>query len=722
MLGVLRSQQGRHDEALSLIDAALSYKQDDFGALSNKGLALQALDRCDEAITCFKQAIALKADFFQAHYNLARVLTKKHRYTDAIAAFDKAIALQPTNIGALHGRADTLAAMGRLMEAIASYDKVLFHAPHLARAWNDRGIMLWRLNHPQEALISYGRAIACEPGFAEAWSNIGGLLQQMHRHEEALAALNRAIALNPRLAPTWNNRGSVLRALHRPESALDCFDRALALDPYYAEAFANRATLHWVDRKDAASAIADLQQALTADPDWPYARGELLHLKMHLCDWKDFDETVAQIDAAVQSGKRAVRPFAYQSVATTSANLKSCAELFATHHYPLATPVTQRSRSGEKIRIGYVSGEFREHATAYLMAGLYERHDRDRFAITAFDTGRSDGSPTRRRLEAAFDKCVAIADLSDAGAAEAIAAEGIDILVNLNGYFGEQRMGIFAHRPAPIQVNYLGYPGTLGAPYIDYILADRYVIPEAERHCYTEQVIWLSDSYQANDDRRFIPQSAPERAALGLPKTGFVFCNFNQSYKLTPAVFARWMNILRKTDDSVLWLWRNNPYQPANLQRAASEHGVAPDRLIFAQHMPLEQHLARLSRADLFLDTLPCNAHTTASDALWVGLPLLTCRGSTFPGRVAASLLDAAGLPELVVETMDAYEREAIALSRDRPRLQSLRARLVRNRFACALFDTDGIRRKLEAAYTRMWDIHRNGGKPGDWCMVVTAA
>ncbi len=335
------------------------------------------------------------------------------------------------------------------------------------------------------------------------------------------------------------------------------FDKAIALDDRHAEAFSNRAIVLWEDLGRFDPAVADLERVLALNPDWSYVRGELLHLKMQGCEWSGYEEQAARIDAGVRAGEKVVRPFVYQAVSGSPADLKACSAIIARDLYPPATPLARPPGQREKLRIGYVSGEFRDQATAQLMAGLYEQHDRGRFEFTAFDSGWHNDSPMRRRLEAAFSKFVDIKPLSDEAAARAVLAEGIDILVNLNGYFGDQRMGVFAHRPAPLQVNYLGFPATLGADYIDYIIADAIVIPEGEQQFYSEKVVWLPDSYQANDAKRVIAKKGQTRAEAGLPAKGFVFCNFNQSYKLTPETFASWMRILKQVPGSVLWLWQS---------------------------------------------------------------------------------------------------------------------------------------------------------------------
>jgi predicted O-linked N-acetylglucosamine transferase (SPINDLY family) len=370
-----------------------------------------------------------------------------------------------------------------------------------------------------------------------------------------------------------------------------------------------------------------------------------------------------------------------------------------------------------KIRIGYVSGEFRHQATSVLIGELFELHDRGRFELIAFDNGGDDASVLRGRIERAFSEIVSIARLGDREAAMAIRDRKIDLLINLNGYFGRERQRVFSFRPCPIQVSYLGFPGTLGAPYIDYILADPQVIPESHHAFYTEKVVRLPDTYQVNDRKRVIAQRVPTRAELGLPAAGFVFCCFNNNYKITPRTFDIWMRLLSGVPGSVLWLLEGNAAAVRNLRQEAQRRGVNPERLVFAPRMNLPEHLARHRQADLFVDTLPCNAHTTASDALWAGLPLLTCTGGTFAGRVSASLLHAAGLPELVTDSLDAYEARARELATAAGELAAIRARLERNRSTCPLFDTERFRRHIESAYITMWERWQRGMPPASFAV-----
>ncbi len=453
------------------------------------------------------------------------------------------------------------------------------------------------------------------------------------------------------------------------------------------------------------------ERIMVLDPAHPFIKGALLDQKMLACDWNGMDALVQEIQGDIAQGKPSAQPFGWQGVSTSPQSLKRCAEIYAGTLYPPRASPPHPAPGEGKIRIGYLSGEFRDQATAQRLVGVLEHHDRSRFEIFAFDNGCDDGSDIRRRIAGAVDEIASITGLSDDEACAAIRGRGIDILVNLNGYFGDHRMEVFARRPAPIQVNWLGFPGTLGAGYMDYIIADRTVIPECDAPFFAEKIAWLPYCYQPNDDRKPMPDTGG-RAGHGLPEAsggGFVFCCFNDSYKILPEMFARWMRIVSGTPGSVLWLIKDNAAATENLRGAAAAHGLDPTRLIFAPRLPLPQHLARHRLADLFLDTLPYNAHTTASDALWAGLPLLTCRGSAFAGRVAASLLEAVGLPELITETPDQYEATALELARTPDKLARLRHELCANRRVMPLFDTGRFARDLEAAFTAMQQRRRAG-------------
>ncbi len=525
-----------------------------------------------------------------------------------------------------------------------------------------------------------------------------------------LARWEQATALQPGNAMAWNNRGVALHQLGRAAEAVASFTRALSLDRGQAGFWFNRGMVAGLELRDYAQAIPDLERAIALAPDYTFAHWLLLRFRLHAGDWRDHAALVSRVKAEVAAGRTMVDPVLFCAVSSSAAEHHACAAAYGNHDYPAQTPLW-RPRRHERIRLGYMSGDFHEHATSHLMAELFERHDRSRFEVFAIDNSRPDGSALRQRLVKAFDRMVPIRGLPPEAAARLVAGQEIDILININGYCGAHAMPVSAHRPAPLQVSYLGFPGTLGLSWMDYIIADGVVIPPDQEQHYAEQVVRLPGSYQVNDRQKAIGPS-PGREACGLPRDGIVFCNFNSTHKLTPDIFAAWMRILAANPGSVLWQMQGNNLFPGNLRRAAAAAGVAPERLVFAPNLPLEQHLGRLRHADLCLDTFPCNGHTTTSDALWAGVPVVTLRGDAFVTRVAASLLTAMGLPELVTENLADYEALILALARDPSRLAATRDKLAANRLTMPLFDSERFTRNLEVAFVRMWERHVQGLPP----------
>jgi len=456
-------------------------------------------------------------------------------------------------------------------------------------------------------------------------------------------------------------------------------------------------------------------RALALKPDQDHLKGIYLHARMHLCDWRDFDVQCAELNADVANGRAATYPFQLLSCASTPAAQLMCARTFVVNKCPaFADPLWRGEHYGHaRIRVAYLSADLRDHPVAYLIAGMFERHDRSRFETVAISFGDDKPSAIRDRLKGAFDRFVDANKMSDREVAKLMRELEVDIAVDLNGFTDGSRPDVFAYKPAPVQVNYLGYAGTLGQDYCDYIIADRFVIPEKSRADYAEKVVYLPESFMVNDIARKISARTPSRAEAGLPEEGFVFCCFNNAYKITPDVFEVWMRLLGQVEGSVLWLSAGNAHAPKNLCREAQARGIAADRLAFAPRVPLnEDHLARVRLADLFLDTLYYNAHTTAADALWAGVPVLTRPGATFASRVAGSLLNAVGLPELITASLADYEVLAVALARDPQRLAAVRQKLARNRDAGPLFDTGRFTRHIEAAYTTMWQRAERGERP----------
>jgi predicted O-linked N-acetylglucosamine transferase (SPINDLY family) len=539
--------------------------------------------------------------------------------------------------------------------------------------------------------------------------------------EAAERLIAEALQLDPQSPELWSNRGTAQAACKKREAALTSFTRAIQLKPDFLGAIANRAHILFELRRYTA-AIPDYQRLVQADPDHPYAIGNLMFCKLQCCDWSDFENDSAQIIAALHGGKRALPPVLSAALLSSAADQLRAAQIVVRDKIPPAPPLWRgETYRHQRIRVAYVSADFHAHATAVLTAGLFEHHDRTRFETVAVSFGPEDNSALRARLKGSFERFIEMRTRSDAEIARHLRELEIDIAVDLKGFTSDARPAIFAARPAPLQINYLGFPGTMGANFMDYILADRFVVPESEQAFYSEKIAWLPDCYQPNDKSREIANPELSRAAAGLQETGLVFCCFNNSYKIQPRPFEIWMRLLSAVEGSVLWLLADNPTAVSNLKREAAARGVDADRLVFAPRQDPPQHLARHRLADLFLDTLPYNAHTTASDALWAGLPVLTCTGTTFAGGVAASVLNAAGLPELVTNSLSEYETLALKLARDPAGLAALKAKLAASRETSALFDAARFTRDLEAAYSAMHERHQRGLPPASFAVERTA-
>jgi protein O-GlcNAc transferase len=669
-----------------------------------------------EAERLCRIVLSAQANCFDALHLLGAVAARQGRLEEADLRLSEALTINPDSAEAYSNRGNVQRAQGHFTEALKSYDKALALKPAFTEALANRGGALKDLERFHEALESYDRALTLRPDLAAVHYNRGVALSALKRHEEALASYERAIALKRDFVEALNNRGNALAALKRHEEGLASYQRALALRPDFAEALQNSgAALAYLGRHQ--SAAQALEQALRLDANLPFAKGNLLHSRMHCCDWRSYEEESRRVIADVQAGKRTIEPFMFLAVSDSAEDQLRCSEIWVREQCaPGASAVwTGRRYLHDRIRVAYVSSEFRTHPLGHLMVGLFEQHDRKHFETIAISLGVDDGSPMRTRLKGAFERFVDVRSYSDREVAELMREMEIDIAVDRNGFTTGARPGIFSLRPAPIQVSYLAYPGTTGAEFIDYLIADEVVIPRAQRACYTEKVVYLPDSYLVNDSGRHIAERTPTRAEVRLPDRGFVFCSFNNQYKITPQVFDVWMLLLRQIDGSVLWLLEGNETARRNLRREATVRRVDPQRLIFAPKIAHQDHLARHRRADLFLDTLPYNAHTTASDALWGGLPVLTCMGTTFAGRVAASLLRAVGLPDLITHTLEEYQSLALQLATNPTRLAEIKQRLAGNRLTWPLFDTDRFRRHIEAAYLEMWERQQRGEPPASF-------
>jgi len=583
---------------------------------------------------------------------------------EALEALDGALALDPARSGVLSARAAALVALERFEEALPACAAALAADPDNPPVLNAQGVALRRLGRPVEALSAYDRALVLSPGFGDALSNLGAALTDLGRFDEALAAHDRACVAAPRDPKTLANRAALLTLLGRPVEA-----------------------------------ARDLEAVVALDPRHPRALGDLLHVRRQACDWRDDATLRRAVRSELEAGRPAISPFAALSVFDDPALHRACAALVAPP--PVAAPSWPERSPAARIRVGYLSADLHDHATARLMAGMLEAHDRTRFEILALSYGPDLGGALRERIDAAFERRIDVRRMSDAAVAALARELGVDIVVDLKGYTQDGRPGILAHRAAPIQVSWLGYPGTLAAPYADYVIADAVVLPPGAEADWSEAVVRLP-LYQPNDALAEPDGPPPMRAEEGLPDDAFVFACLNNPAKITPEVFAAWTAVLDAAPGSVLWLYEGGPGAVDNLRGEAERAGIDPGRLVFARPVPHARHLARQGLADLMLDTWPYGAHTTASDALRMGVPLLTLPGRSFASRVGAGLLTALELPELIAPDAQAYVAEAARLAGDRVALEGLKTRLDKALRETSAFDPAAFARGLGRAFEAM--------------------
>jgi predicted O-linked N-acetylglucosamine transferase (SPINDLY family) len=627
------------------------------------------------------------------------------RADDAFEAWKKAISLAPTLPEPRFRLGDFQRRRGEHAAAIASYESALGAGLRHPVLLNNLGLSLQELGRLDEAAARYHEALALQPDLIEANANLADVLRMQHRYAEAAAFYTLAVTMSPEVLSLWMNLGTCQHRIGEIAEARKSFERALALKPDHPRAMINIASL-LLAREQFVEAAPLIEKTLALAPDLGEASNALLYVRQQLCDWRDFDRL---FDAQRASLRRAdgppVMPHNLLALPYTPAELLAATRKWVTHNLPPTAskrPAAPTPVNG-KLRIAYLGPDFRSHPLASLLSEVIERHDRSRFEVFGYSLGPDDGSPARARFAAAFDHFFDVRAESAEATAHRIADDRIAILFDTSGYVMHARSEIFALRPAPIQINCLGFPSTLGADCYDYVLTDRFVTPPEQQANFTERFLYLPRCYLPGDSKRAMA-AAPTRAQCGLPERSFVFCCFNSGYKITPRVFDVWMRLLRAVDGSVLWLLEVNSTASANLRRETARRDIAADRLVFAPRVPLAEHLARHAVADLFLDTFPCNAHTTANDALFAGLPLLTCAGETFASRVSGSQLLAVGLPELVTDNLEAYLALALKLASDSALLGSLRNQLRRARGSSDLFNPATYALALERLLLGAWE------------------
>jgi len=668
-----------------------------------KARSLQEQGQLTQATAAYQSILERQPGHWDSLLAIATMTLQGGNPERAVQLYGNFIARHGDHAEAHYKRGNVYNALGQLGPAILDYDRAIAINPAHANAYCNRGVVLGRLKRWEAALASYDRAIELNPADCLAFCNRGFVRKELGRLNEALADYEHAISLKRDYVEAYVNRGGVLQELERHEAAVMSYDKAIEIRPIHAEAFQGRgSSLMKLGRIE--EAVANFDQAIALQPDYRYVSETRLHLKMQLCDWDDFASNLSNVTRGLESGK-ATLPFPLLALVDSPDLHRLAAESYVRAEYPpsnVLPAILPRSRS-DKIRIGYFSSDFRAHPVSYLTAELFELHDRSAFEIIAFAFGPESKDAMRGRLQRAFDRFIDVRDRSDVEVALLAREIGIDIAIDLGGFTEHCRPKIFATRAAPIQASYIGYLGTMGATYIDYLLADSTIIRASEQLHYAEKIIYLP-SYQANDRQRRISERVFTREDLGLPPTGFVFCCFNSVYKILPDTFAVWMRILQRVEGSTLFLYVDKPAAARNLAKEARRRGVDPQRIVYGARLDLPDYMARFGAMDLFLDTSPYNAGTTASDALWAGLPVLTYMGEAFAGRVAASILTAIDMPELITATPGEYEELAVQLATNPARMSQIRQTLALNRHVSPLFNTPLFTKSLESAYRQIYE------------------
>ena len=682
--------------------------------LINLSISCLRQNKIDDAFKYAVEATNVDSKDANALNQLSVVLIEMKSSREALGILENVLRENPDFLDALVNKGKALYEIGKLSEAIESFDTVLSNDRTVIEAYIGIGNSLRRLKKLNEALAVYDRAFSVEQSNPILLNARGVLLQELMRFDEALTSFDKAIALKPDYPDGYNNRGNALADLKRFDEALRSYDKAIALQPRHADAWYNRGvTLQCLKRHD--EAIHSYEGALALKPDDVLAEAQLLHQQQQICDFS-IASKLADASARLGVTTEAVSTWLALSWLDNPKHQMLRSRKWAVEKYKhTLLPLPARSKTfPARLKIGYFSANFHNHAMLYLTAGLLREHDKKNFEVFAYSYGRSKSGDLRKKAEGYLEHFFDVTDQSDQEIVDLARSHGLDIAIDLMGYTEDTRSNIFEYRLAPVQINYLGYAGSMGADFIDYIIADPVVIPTQQRVFYTEHVIYLPHTYQPSDEARAIADRATTRSEFCLPEDVFVFCCFNNTYKISKSEFDIWMNLLRKIDKSVFWLSKSNKWAELNLRKEAELRGIDPRRLVFAEHLPAAEHLARHAHADLFVDTFNCNAHTTASDALWSGLPVVTMQGKQFAARVAASLLKSVGLPELITKTKEDYENLIFQLATEPKRLAEIKEKLARNRLKEPLFGTKRYTRNFERGLRKAYQLYCDDKPPQD--------
>jgi len=713
LLGAASKNLGRIDESIRSFKKVIELNPKYPDGHNNLGVVLQEKGDLDESIKCFNKAMFLKPNYSQAYNNAGIVYQKKGKLSLAAKYTKKAIFFNPNYVEAYNNLATINQDQGKLNQAIKYFNKAISLNPNYSEAYYNLGLAFSKLNEFDSAIQSYNKALSLKPNYPEVYNSLATIISQKGKLDEAIKLFNSAILLRPNYSEAFFNIGIVFKKQNKLNEALDSYQKAINFKPSYFESFYNIAII-FQEQGKLHKAIDYYDKALLVRPDYDKAQAQKLHQKAQMCDWKTIQKD-KELFFKLGTNNNHIPPFTMLSFEDEPRNHYLRSKLYAKKKYlqkQIPFKKINKISKNERIRIGYFSSDLQNHATMYLASKIFENYNKEKFKIYVYSFGKClENDEVREKLKNSVDVFRDVLDLSDKDIAMLARADKIDIAIDLKGYTKNSRTGIFAYRAAPIQINFLGYPGTMGANFFDYIIADLTLIPKTKKKFYSEEVIYMPHTYQPTSHSSIISNKIFTKSEMNLPKNSFVFCCFNNSYKISPNEFSIWMRILGRVENSVLWLIETNKWAKINLWNEAKSHGIASKRLIFANQIPHSDHLARLKLADLFLDTFNVNAHTTTSDALWAGIPVITKIGNGFAARVAASILGAVGLPELVVQNEKEYENLILEIANSPKKLIKIKETLSRNRLSKPLFNSEMYISHLEDAYKQVFENYLKDSK-----------
>lgn len=711
--GAASKSLGKLDESIRSFKKVIDISPTYADGYNNLGVALQEKGSLDESIKYFNKALSLRPNYPHAYNNVGIVYKKKGKLNLAAKLTKKAISLNPNYVEAYNNLATITQDQGQVNQAIQYFNKALILNPGYSEAHYNLGLAFSEINELDRAVQSFKKALSLQPNYPEAFNSLATVISKMGNKDEALKLFNKAILLKPNYSEAYFNVGIIFKKLNRLNDALVSYQKAINFKPDYVESFYNIATI-FQEQGKLNEAIDYYNKALLIRPDYDKAQAQKLYQKAQICDWKKIQQDKDSF-STLGISKNHIPPFTMLFFEDSPRNHYLRSKLYAKKKYlqkQIPFEKTQKIFKKERLRIGYFSSDLQNHATMYLASKIFEKYNKKKFEVYVYSFGRSvKNDEIREKLKNSVDVFKDVIDLSDKDIAMLARLDQIDIAIDLKGYTKNSRTGIFAYRAAPIQINFLGYPGTMGAKFFDYIIADSTIIPENKRKFYSEEIIYMPHTYQPTSHSFIISNKVFTKSEMNLPYNNFIFCCFNNSYKISPKEFSIWMRILNKIENSVLWLFGSNKWAKKNLSKEAENHGIASNRLIFADHLPHHDHLARLGLADLFLDTFNVNAHTTATDSLWAGTPVITKLGSSFASRVAASILKAVGLPELVVQNEKDYESLILEIANSPKKLIKIKEKLSSNKASKPLFNSEMYINYLENAYEQVFENHLEGNK-----------